>query len=157
VVLYYPHRSRDRSLISGKRGKRNLPQLIFQVKEATSDYRGDMDTVGQWIEERCLLDQGATVPTSALHMDYKGWAANEIGFELSPARFGRDLTDRGFNKIKGTGGRRLTRGLRLIAEARSSIRGREAVTVIRPTRVAAVAVNGYFCIKFYKNFHVRTL
>jgi putative DNA primase/helicase len=79
------------------------------VQAATADYRDDMDVIGQWIEERCLLEVGAKVPTSVLHADYQRWATEEVGWFMSTARFGRELSDRGFVVRKGTGGRRLAR------------------------------------------------
>jgi hypothetical protein len=54
-----------------------------------------MDIVGQWIDERCILDPTAAVQTSALHADYESYAREEFGFAMTAVRFGRDLSDRG--------------------------------------------------------------
>lgn len=83
------------------------------VRAATDDYRDGMDIIGQWIEERCVEDRASTVPTSDLHYDYQMWATKEVGLMLSVARFGRDLVERGYASVKGTGGRRQVKGLRL--------------------------------------------
>jgi putative DNA primase/helicase len=73
-----------------------------------------MDVVGQWIDDRCILDPQATVPTSRTYDDYARWARAEIGWELSRLKSRRNLKDRGFEAApKGTGGQRLIKGLRL--------------------------------------------
>jgi putative DNA primase/helicase len=83
------------------------------VREATGAYQQDMDVVGQWIEDRCVRDPQATVPTGTLYGDYVSWAQTQIGWTLNNLKFRRNLTDRGFGAAKGTGGQRLVRGLRL--------------------------------------------
>jgi putative DNA primase/helicase len=83
------------------------------VQGATDDYQRDMDVVGQWIEDRCVLDPQATVPTGIVYDDYVRWAQTQIGWTLNNLKFRRNLTDRGFGAAKGTGGQRLVRGLRL--------------------------------------------
>jgi putative DNA primase/helicase len=100
------------AIIYGREGL-NPP---VSVLAATEDYREDMDVVGQWLTDRCELQEHATVPTSVAHMDYKSWAESEIGWALSQLKFRRNLTERGFKGRKGTGGQRLVEGLRLKAE-----------------------------------------
>jgi P4 family phage/plasmid primase-like protien len=86
------------------------------VQEAIDEYREDMDIVGRWIEERCVRDQNAKYATSVLHFDYQEWARDEVGFIMSAVAFGRELSSRGFAKIKvegtnkrGIGGLKLRR------------------------------------------------
>jgi hypothetical protein len=74
-----------------------------------------MDLIGQWIEERCDLDEAACTSTRELHADYERWAMGEMKWSISTLRFGRDLADRGFKGRKGTGGRRMVCGLKLRA------------------------------------------
>jgi putative DNA primase/helicase len=83
------------------------------VQAATDDYQRDMDVIGQWIEDRCVLDPQATVPTGIVYDDYVRWAQTQIGWTLNNLKFRRNLTDRGFGAAKGTGGQRLVLGLRL--------------------------------------------
>ena len=83
------------------------------VQAATNEYRQDMDVVGQWIDERCILNPQATVPTALAYSDYQRWAQSEIGWELTRLKFRRHLTDRGFGAPKGTGGQRTIAGLAL--------------------------------------------
>jgi putative DNA primase/helicase len=72
-----------------------------------------MDIVGRWIEERCATDKGSKVENSKLYADYEGWAQNEIGFAMSAIAFGREMSDRGFKRVKVDGSRGV-RGLRLL-------------------------------------------
>jgi putative DNA primase/helicase len=83
------------------------------VRAATEEYREDMDVVGQWLEDRCLRDPSAKTPTSAAYSNYKFWAEDEIGWTLSQVRWRRNLSDRGFERTKGTHGQREIKGLRL--------------------------------------------
>ena len=70
------------------------------VLNATREYREDMDLIGAWIDECCLLDSKAEEETATLYANYKKWAQEQVGFMISPIAFGRDLADRGFKKKK---------------------------------------------------------
>jgi putative DNA primase/helicase len=83
------------------------------VRSATEYYQQDMDIVGQWIEDRCISDPQATVPTRVAYSDYVQWAQGETGWVLPRLKFRRNLTDRGFGSRKGTAGQRLILGLQL--------------------------------------------
>jgi putative DNA primase/helicase len=75
----------------------NPPEVVM---EATKEYREDMDLVGRWLEERCDLDPQGRAASAALYGDYELWAKAEIGFAMTPIGFGRELSNRGFKKIK---------------------------------------------------------
>jgi putative DNA primase/helicase len=59
-----------------------------------------MDIVGQWIEERCEVDASAKTTSAELYGDFELWAQTEIGFTMTAVAFGRDLAERGHEKIK---------------------------------------------------------
>jgi len=87
----------------------NPPQGVLL---ATQDYRADMDLVGRWLEERCDQNPQGKETSAALYGDYELWAKAEIGFTMTPIAFGRELGDRGFEKItvnraRGFGGLKL--------------------------------------------------
>ncbi len=49
------------------------------VEAATEEYRKEEDIIGQFIEERCTIEPGATVKSGELYGAYTKWAhANEI-------------------------------------------------------------------------------
>ena len=67
------------------------------VVDATEEYRKDMDVVGRWIEEKCVLDPAAKTATSQLYDNYKNWATSQTTdsrFVMAANRFGRDLAGR---------------------------------------------------------------
>jgi putative DNA primase/helicase len=71
------------------------------VQSATDEYRHDMDVVGQWIEERCVCEPSASIPSGVAYGDYLAWADAEIGWTLSRLRWRRNLSDRGFEARRG--------------------------------------------------------
>ncbi len=73
------------------------PQVVM---DATGEYRKDMDIIGNWIDERCELNPAAETATSLLHADYKEWTSHSVGFAMSAIAFGRELSERGFEKKK---------------------------------------------------------
>jgi putative DNA primase/helicase len=84
------------------------------VRGATKSYREEMDFLRQWIEERCERDPAAIVPTSVLHSNYVQWSSENHGYTMRAARFGRELSDRGFEGRKqGRVGVRCIVGLKL--------------------------------------------
>jgi putative DNA primase/helicase len=91
------------------------------VRSATQDYQQDMDVVGQWIDDRCIVDSRVVVPTGIAYDDYSRWAQGETGWVLPRLKFRRNLTDRGFRAHKGTAGQRLIRGLQLRAPVGLSV------------------------------------
>jgi putative DNA primase/helicase len=69
------------------------------VVAATNEYREDMDIIGRWLDERCVLDLNARVKSTALYADFKEWGKLEMGWEMSATVFGRNLGRR-FKRAK---------------------------------------------------------
>jgi len=65
-----------------------------EVAEAVSEYRKEMDQIGRFISERCVLLPTASVDATKLYSAYADWA--EVGHEpvISKNLFGRKMTDR---------------------------------------------------------------
>src|SRR5271166_5492111 len=53
--------------------KRDGLRTPASVRAATAEYRSEMDTVAQWIEERTEKDPGAVVAIKRLYADYVFW------------------------------------------------------------------------------------
>jgi len=77
------------------------------VKEATSIYQNEMDTVARFLEECCISDRGVDTKTSntALYEAYIRWARDNGEREMSSRNFGnilheKDFTDRKTNQGK---------------------------------------------------------
>jgi putative DNA primase/helicase len=84
------------------------------VENATREYRQEMDVIGQWLEERCIIDPTATTQSRELHENYRQWSGAEIGFAVSPKKFSQALIERGFKPVEKVLSSTMNRGLRLL-------------------------------------------
>ena len=82
------------------------------VRAANADYRAEMDTVGQFIEERCDVAADAAVSASTLYQSYRHHSNDNNRPPVSPTMFGRTLSTRGFPSEK-RGGAKYRVGLKL--------------------------------------------
>jgi putative DNA primase/helicase len=73
------------------------------VAAANAEYRADMDSVGQFIEERCELAADAAVSASALYGSYRHHSNDNGRSPVSTTMFGRTLSKRGFQPDKRGG------------------------------------------------------
>lgn len=74
------------------------------VRNATKQYREDMDKLAAFFEERCVVHPGASVPATVLYAEYGDWC-RESGEDAEVQRvFGMSLADRGFASKKITSG-----------------------------------------------------
>jgi putative DNA primase/helicase len=70
------------------------------VQLATSSYRADMDQLGAFIDERCVVLDGAVVPAAQLYEAYQTWT-HENGERVTTQReLGVALSERGFDRRK---------------------------------------------------------
>jgi putative DNA primase/helicase len=85
-----------------------------EVREATEEYREEMDPVGRFLAELCVMEDRAACDATPLHRRFVHWAEQAKEEVLSQTAFGRELSERGFARDnKGEGGRTRYRGLRL--------------------------------------------
>lgn len=82
------------------------------VRAANADYRAEMDTVGQFIEERCDVAADAAVSASTLYQSYRHHSNDNNRPPVSPTMFGRTLSTRGFPSEK-RGGAKYRVGIKL--------------------------------------------
>jgi putative DNA primase/helicase len=69
------------------------------VRSATDAYREDMDTLGQFVADCCVVHADAKAKASELYTRYEYWAnANGERDRLTQQSFGRRLTERGFQQ-----------------------------------------------------------
>ena len=73
------------------------------ISKANAEYRAEMNSVGQFIAERCLISREAEVSASILYNSYRRFANDNGQSAVSQTMFGRTLTSRGFNTIKRGG------------------------------------------------------
>ena len=72
------------------------------VKDATQEYRNEMDTLGAFLEACCIEGQGE-VKASALYSVYAKWADENNEYKLSNTKFGNEMVKR-FLKVKTRNG-----------------------------------------------------
>jgi putative DNA primase/helicase len=73
------------------------------VVAATADYRADMDTLGEFISDVCLLAPGISARAAALYSAYGTWAEAMGERPLSQRKFGLSLRERGLAKRTSNG------------------------------------------------------
>lgn len=83
------------------------------VAAANAEYRSDMDSVGQFIEERCEIAAGQCVTASTLYGSYRHHANDNGRAPVNATVFGRALSKRGFHPEK-RGGVQYRTGLKLV-------------------------------------------
>jgi putative DNA primase/helicase len=83
------------------------------VKEATEEYRQDMDILGPFIEENCTIKVNAKIESKALYENYSKWCYQNNEMELKNRVFYRQLEIRGFKKEKGAKNKNFIHGITL--------------------------------------------
>ncbi len=71
------------------------------VRAATKEYRMEMDRLGAYLAERCLVGPEARVGITELHEDYKRWCGSE--WRWGRSNFGQRLKERDFRQEKSHG------------------------------------------------------
>lgn len=84
-----------------------------EVINATNDYRNEMDDVGTFLEECCILQPNVKVNPTDLYDAYKKWCECAGETVLSHRAFGTRLTGRGL-KATQSGGKRFRVGIGLL-------------------------------------------
>lgn len=75
------------------------------VAEATSEYQREQDTIGQFLTDCCDLGRDHSVGAGLLYQVYEAWA-KQLGLRAeSGAKFGADLSRRGFEMKRVTAGK----------------------------------------------------
>jgi putative DNA primase/helicase len=66
------------------------------VRVATSDYQTDMDVVGGFLTECCVVADTTWISAAALYAEYQSWATDNGERAVSQRALGLALTERGF-------------------------------------------------------------
>ena len=67
------------------------------------EYREEMDLLGHWIEERCVVGPQHSIRGQKAYDNYRGWAITSGFSPWNIATFGRKLSER-FKKKKASTG-----------------------------------------------------
>ena len=73
------------------------------ISEATKEYRSDEDILGIYIAESCDCDPNFKINAKPLYDDYKKWAKEAGERVMTSTMFGKQMVERGFQKIKTSG------------------------------------------------------
>lgn len=75
-----------------------------EVQDATSAYRGEMDLIGQFLEDTCVTGAQMTTACAALYSSYTTWCEESGERPVTQRRFGAQMTERGIERLRGGGG-----------------------------------------------------
>jgi putative DNA primase/helicase len=84
-----------------------------EVREATDGYRGEMDILGGFIKECCVVSESARGTAKDLYQTYAKWAEQNGEKPASQRMFGLRLAERGFQQGRMPGGRIQWKGIGL--------------------------------------------
>ena len=73
------------------------------VSAATANYRAESDILAGWMTDCCVIDPTATETAKALYESYVQWCQDAEENSVTQRTFGTRLTERGFDRFKGTG------------------------------------------------------
>jgi len=76
--------------------QKNGLQVPKKVAHATDKYREEMDTLSDFLADRCVEHTGARVVVDELYRAYKNWAEESGERPMSKRALGMRLSDRGF-------------------------------------------------------------
>lgn len=83
------------------------------VKDATEDYRQDMDILGPFVDENCSIHPNAKIEAKTLYENYTKWCFSNNEMELKNRAFYRQMEIRGFKKEKGAKNKTFLLGMTL--------------------------------------------
>ena len=87
------------------------------VKRATLEYREDSDTLGRFLEERCV-ESSAKVGTTELYQAYASWCSNNSERQqyFHQKGFTQALKAKGYRVAKGSGRKSFLEGYQIMEE-----------------------------------------
>lgn len=86
------------------------------IKQATNGYRQDMDILGPFLDEKCIIHPLAKVEAKTVYDEYKNWCFSNGEIELKNRAFYRQLETRGYKKERGNLNKNYFNGIGLMKE-----------------------------------------
>ena len=93
------------------------------VTVATNAYRAEQDVLAAFLEECCVVNRRAEARAADLYRAYTDWCERTGEYAEKQRKFGESLTERGFERDKGTAGARIYRGIGLLDSGASGASG----------------------------------
>jgi len=75
-----------------------------EVANATNEYRSEMDIIGIFLDDCCVIELTNEVEKKNIYAEYEKWTENNGEKKISKKLFGIRLTEKGFDSYRGTGG-----------------------------------------------------
>ncbi|MDO0878782.1 phage/plasmid primase, P4 family [Anoxybacillus gonensis] len=75
-----------------------------EIKQATEGYKEEMDSLGAFIADCCVVSELAKCWGSDLYNAYQNWCDENGEYEIGKRKFNKRMEERGFKKKRGTGG-----------------------------------------------------
>jgi putative DNA primase/helicase len=75
-----------------------------EVQAATSAYRSEMDLIGQFLDETCVVNLRSRVGCGDLYTAYARWCDESGERAMTQRAFGARMTERSFDRVRGGGG-----------------------------------------------------
>jgi putative DNA primase/helicase len=71
------------------------------VRDATKSYRAEMDVLGAFFDDRCVIGPDMKVTAKGLYLAYQRWCEDNGERQLSQIAMGKRLAERGFEPDRG--------------------------------------------------------
>lgn len=92
------------------------------VLDATESYREEMDILGTFLADRCVVQPGVRAKAGDLYAAYQEWCQATGEHTATQTAFGRALTERGFGEGRDRTIGRFRIGIGLVAESHDDLR-----------------------------------
>jgi len=93
------------------------------VRAATTEYRDEMDTIGEFLDDCCVENAAAMATVKDIHAAFLRWCETNGEKGMSKNALGRRLAEKGFSRDRDTTGARAWRGLGLLAAEKETLPG----------------------------------
>jgi putative DNA primase/helicase len=85
-----------------QKGGLNTPKIVLH---ATDEYRGEMDVIGNFIQERCIQKEGVSIRARELFKVYSEWCDESNELATSERIFGLRMRELGIVQKRSSDGR----------------------------------------------------
>jgi putative DNA primase/helicase len=82
------------------RWKRETLRALAAILNATDEYRGEMDVIGNFLKERCIQDKDKTIRIRELYKAYSDWCDDSKEHAVSERFFTMRLKEMGFEQTR---------------------------------------------------------
>ncbi|SEO80759.1 putative DNA primase/helicase [Amphibacillus marinus] len=98
------------------------------VKNATDEYKEEMDLLSSFLDECCVIRPEAKVQVGELHKEYLAWAEENGEYPLKKRAFNNRIAMKGFQKRKSTGNKTFFFGLGFLSDCEHELSNSYLVT-----------------------------